>query len=108
MRACASTCAHRRFVLDYIAERDAQLVQAEAVALGHAAETAEYFAERSRLTFRRWLITHARADYPYPSPLSRRPPPCELGGWARVEPCELGRVSWPAAPTPRPAPRRPP
>lgn len=86
MRLCAASCRHRRFVLDYVAERDAQAQRAEAASAGHARERGDYFGAGGRpaeqlLTFRRWLSTHAGVDYPYP--LERRPPPCDLGGWAQ-------------------------
>ncbi len=72
MRLCASTCAHRRFVLDYVAERDAQAVRAEAATAGNSTELADYFGAggrpvEQRWTFARWLKTHTGADYPYPA-----------------------------------------
>lgn len=71
MLNCAATCGHRRFVLDYVAERDAQAVRAERTTKGHVTEQADYYgatgqAVEQRVTFQRWLTTHARADYPYP------------------------------------------
>lgn len=73
MRGCVSGCAHRRFVLDYVAERDRQAVAAEAVAHGYATETREFLQEHDKVTFKRWLQQHAGRDYPYPRPDSECP-----------------------------------
>lgn len=72
MRACYAQCGHRRFVLDYVAERDAQAARAEAVTGGYPTETSEYFGVGGRMvevlvTFKRWLISRAGLDYPYPA-----------------------------------------
>lgn len=76
MRGCKTACLHRRFVLDYVAERDAQSVRAEGATAGHDAELADYFGAGGRpveeqLTFKRWLITRQGCDYPYLSTVSR-------------------------------------
>lgn len=71
MRKCYANCLHRRFVQEYVAERDAQLVRAESVARGYDNETADYFGASGRAveekwTFKRWLTSHAGTDFPYP------------------------------------------
>lgn len=61
MRLCKTNCLHRRAVLEYVAERDAQAVRAEAVTGGYPAETAEFFATKEpRLTFKRWLTVYVQ------------------------------------------------
>lgn len=66
MRGCATDCAHRRFVRDYVAERERQVVAAEAQTHGYATEEREYFEEHDRVTFKSWLRQHTGRDYPYP------------------------------------------
>jgi hypothetical protein len=67
MGACYAQCAHRRFVLDYVAERDAQLDRAETPdELGHFRFDDFFENVEQRLTFKAFLRSHAGADYPYP------------------------------------------
>ena len=75
MRACYAQCAHRRFVLDYYAERDAQLRRAETATGLNATELAAYFGDdgegdavEKRWTFRRHLEAYSGPHYPYPRP----------------------------------------
>jgi len=53
MRACKSSCLHRRLVLDYRAARHAAELQREQATGGYAAELAEH---APIITFQQYLI----------------------------------------------------
>lgn len=79
MRRCVATCAHRRFVRDYRAERSRQETVADHTSLGHAEELAAYLASNPLVTFKTWLIQH-KALSPEdamvePTPNDWEPPP---------------------------------
>jgi hypothetical protein len=57
MRNCVATCAHRRFVRDYQAERARQEIVRDAETLGYPTEQVGY---PDLVTFKRWLIDHTR------------------------------------------------
>jgi len=46
---------HDDLMAGYYAAREAQEQEAEAVAIGYATETAEYYRDHERLTFRKYL-----------------------------------------------------
>lgn len=77
MTGCKADCGHRRFIMDYIAERDAQLARAEAETKGYETEEAEYFGPdgpEERWTFQRHLTQYQGRMYPYPSTDREEPP----------------------------------
>lgn len=90
MRLCKTGCLHRQLVMDYVAERDAQEVRAEAVTGGYAAETADYFATKEdRWTFKRWLVAYARRGYDHARSAGLSGPamaPAFLGGGLDLPP----------------------
>jgi hypothetical protein len=56
MRGCVATCAHRRFVRDYQAERWRQEIERDAATGGYATELSEH---PPIITFKKWLTDHA-------------------------------------------------
>lgn len=59
MRRCAASCAHRRFVREYQAERHRQEIDRETATGGYATEMAEH---PPLVTFKKWLIANAMSD----------------------------------------------
>ena len=71
MRNCVATCAHRRFVRDYQAERVRQEAVRDEVTKGYETELADH---PEIVTFKSWLIDHKA---PSPDDASVEPTPDE-------------------------------
>lgn len=56
MVGCRRDCAHRSFVMAYIAERERQLEAADVASGGYETERREYLSENPPITFQEYLI----------------------------------------------------